>query len=141
MATIGIAWADGAWNVDAWASGAWATEAAPATEPRGSTPRHPRHDFGEHYPFLSKSDKDRIDHIIAELTPQQEQRLKSGRPSKAVRRKIAQVLPEYREYKPRPQADYLAMAQNDQARILRDRTDDLMREDEEAIVAILLLAS
>jgi hypothetical protein len=138
--TIGVIWAE-IWNESIWNNAIWAQTAtvAAATEPRGSTPydqRHRHYDFGEHYPGLRERDKSRIDDIISALTPAARQRLANGRPSKALRKKIAKVLPEYATYTPRPTSEYRAEAEA----ILRQRTEDFIREDEEAMLIILMLA-
>ena len=109
------------------------------TEPRGSTPydqRHRRYDFGEHYPGLKQQDKALIDDIISTLTPAAEKRLRNGRPSKSLRKKIARVMPSYAAYTPKPFSEYRTEADL----ILQQRTEDLIREDEEAMLIILMLA-
>lgn len=144
MTAIGRAWADGAWNNAAWAAGVWATEAAATTasEPRGSVPRE-YYDFGEHYPSLPEADKQRIDDIIASITPNAERRLARGKPTKTLRKRIAQVLPEYAAHKPKPTAAYLAEAERRlevEMRAAREE-EERERDDEEALLIILMLAA
>jgi len=116
---------------------------AVSDEPRGSTrydQRHRHYDFGEHYPGLKQEDKDRIDEIIAALTPAAKKRLEGGRPSKTLRKKIAKVLPEYAYYIPKTSAEYRAEAERDMQTRVDERTARLMQEDEEALIMVLMLA-
>ncbi len=94
-----------------------------------------QYDFGEHYPQLSEADKRRIDDVIAELRPVQKERLAEGLPSKAVRRKIARILPEYATYQPRPFSELMAEA----AQAYRSDVHGVNTEEEEALLVLLLL--
>ncbi len=93
-----------------------------------------QYDFGEHYPQLSEADKARIDDVIAELRPVQKERLAEGLPSKAVRRKIARILPEYATYAPKPFSELMAEA----ARAYRPDVHGVNTEEEDALLVLLL---
>jgi hypothetical protein len=118
-------------------------EAAARGEPRGSTradQRHRTYDFGEHYPHLSKDDKRRIDDIIQALKPEQEQRLAKGKPSKAVRKQISRIIPEYAAYIPKPTSEYMREAQARLAAVqLAERLDE--QADDGTLLMLILLAA
>lgn len=101
------------------------------------------YDFGDHYPHLSPADKARIDEVIEALRPVQRERLAEGLPSKAVRRKIARILPEYAAYKPKSFTELMAEAaeahgaEDRQAQVAKQ----LKADNEAALIMLLLLAA
>ncbi len=95
-----------------------------------------QYDFGEHYPHLPDTDKRRIDAVIAELRPVQKERLAEGLPSKAVRRKIARILPEYAVYEPKSFTQMMV-----EARVEPDvhAVNAFKAQEEEAQLILLLM--